>query len=33
MSAAVLGHYAEKDSFFTPEAANALAEQLQKIFG
>jgi len=29
MSAAVLGHYAENDSFFTPEAANALAEQLR----
>ncbi len=29
MSAAVLGHYAEKDDFFTPEAANALAEQLR----
>ena len=29
MSAAVLGHYAENDSFFTPEAANALADQLR----
>jgi carboxymethylenebutenolidase len=29
MSAAMLGHYAGKDSFFTPEAANALAEQLR----
>ena len=29
MSAAVLGHYAEKDSFFTPEAANALADELR----
>src|ERR1700733_10827979 len=29
MSAAVLGHYAEKDDFFTPEAANALADQLR----
>ena len=29
MSAAVLGHYAEKDGFFTPEAANALGEQLR----
>ena len=26
MSAAVLGHYAEKDDFFTPEAAHALAD-------
>ena len=31
MSAAVLGHYAEKDSFFTPEAANALAAQLHAL--
>ena len=31
MSAAVLGHYAEKDEFFTPEAANALAEQLRAM--
>jgi carboxymethylenebutenolidase len=31
MSAAVLGHYAEKDTFFTPEAASALAEQLRAI--
>ena len=31
MSAAVLGHYAEKDDFFTPEAANALAEQLRDM--
>jgi carboxymethylenebutenolidase len=31
MSAAVLGHYAEKDDFFTPEAANALAEQLRAM--
>ena len=29
MSAAVLGHYAENDSFFTPEAADTLAEQLR----
>jgi carboxymethylenebutenolidase len=29
MSAAVLGHYSEKDSFFTPEAANALADELR----
>jgi carboxymethylenebutenolidase len=29
LSAAVLGHYAEKDSFFTPEAANELAERLR----
>ncbi len=31
MSAAVLGHYAGKDDFFTPEAANALAEQLRSM--
>src|ERR1700684_4532351 len=31
MSAAVLGHYAEKDDFFTPDAANALAEQLRAL--
>ena len=31
MSAAVLGHYAEKDSFFTPDAANALADQLRAL--
>ena len=31
MSAAVLGHYAEKDDFFTPEAANALADQLRAM--
>jgi carboxymethylenebutenolidase len=31
MSAAVLGHYAGKDSFFTPEAANALADQLRAL--
>jgi len=31
MSAAVLGHYAEKDAFFTPEAAQALAEQLRQL--
>jgi carboxymethylenebutenolidase len=31
MSAAVLGHYAEKDDFFTPEAANALADQLRAL--
>ena len=31
MSAAVLGHYAEKDSFFTPEAANALADELRGL--
>jgi carboxymethylenebutenolidase len=31
MSAAVLGHYAEKDDFFTPEAANTLAEQLHDM--
>ncbi len=31
MSAAVLGHYAEKDSFFTPEAAKALEQQLRDL--
>ena len=31
MSAAVLGHYAEKDDFFPPEAANALGEQLRAL--
>jgi carboxymethylenebutenolidase len=31
MSAAVLGHYAEKDSFFTPEAAAALADELRGL--
>jgi carboxymethylenebutenolidase len=31
MSAAVLGHYAEKDDFFTPEAAEALASQLREM--
>ncbi len=31
MSAAVLGHYAEKDSFFTPDAANALADELRAM--
>jgi carboxymethylenebutenolidase len=31
MTAAVLGHYAEKDDFFTPEAANALADQLRAL--
>jgi len=31
MSAAVLGHYAGNDSFFTPEAANELADQLRAL--
>jgi carboxymethylenebutenolidase len=31
MTAAVLGHYAEKDEYFTPEAANALADQLRSM--
>jgi carboxymethylenebutenolidase len=31
MTAAVLGHYAEKDGFFTPEAAEALATQLREL--
>ena len=31
LEAAVLGHYAEKDDFFTPEAANALGEQLRNL--
>jgi len=29
MTAAVLGHYAEMDSFFPPEAAQALADELR----
>ena len=29
--AAVLGHYAENDSFFTPDAANALADELRGL--
>ncbi len=31
MTAAVLGHYAANDSFFTPEAADALGEQLRSL--
>jgi carboxymethylenebutenolidase len=31
MSAAVLGHYAADDGFFTPEAALALGEQLRAL--
>jgi carboxymethylenebutenolidase len=31
LSAAVLGHYAGKDGFFTPEAAEALGEQLRGL--
>ncbi len=31
LSAAVLGHYAGNDDFFTPEAANALGEQLRGL--
>ncbi len=31
MSAAVLGHYAEKDEYFTPEKANELAAQLRGL--
>jgi carboxymethylenebutenolidase len=31
MTAKVLGHYAEKDGFFPPEAANALGEQLRGL--
>jgi carboxymethylenebutenolidase len=31
LSAAVLGHYAANDSFFTPDAANALADQLRAL--
>jgi carboxymethylenebutenolidase len=31
MTAAVLGHYAEKDEYFTPEKANELAEQLRGL--
>ena len=31
LSAAVLGHYAEKDTFFTPQAAHTLAEELRSM--
>lgn len=31
MTAAVEGHYAERDDFFTPEAATALGEQLRSM--
>lgn len=31
LSAAVLGHYAEKDEYFTPEKASELAEQLRAL--
>ncbi|MGP8059616.1 MAG: dienelactone hydrolase family protein [Acidimicrobiales bacterium] len=31
MSAALEGHYAERDDYFTPEAANALGEQLRSM--
>ena len=31
LSAAVLGHYAGNDDFFTPEAAEALGEQLRGL--
>lgn len=31
MSAAVQGHYAERDDFFTPDAARALGEQLRAM--
>jgi carboxymethylenebutenolidase len=31
MTAAVLGHYAEKDEYFTPDAANAFADQLRSM--
>ncbi|HWD53749.1 MAG TPA: dienelactone hydrolase family protein [Acidimicrobiales bacterium] len=31
MSAAVLGHYAEKDEYFTPEMANELAARLREL--
>ena len=31
MSAAVLGHYAENDDFFTPEAANALGDAAARL--
>jgi carboxymethylenebutenolidase len=31
MSAALQGHYAEKDTFFTPEAAVALGDQLRAL--
>jgi carboxymethylenebutenolidase len=31
LSAALLGHYAEKDTYFTPEAAHALADELRSM--
>ncbi len=31
LDAIVLGHYAENDGFFTPEAANALGDQLRDL--
>ena len=31
MSAAVLGHYAQKDDYFTPEAVRALEAQLKEL--
>jgi carboxymethylenebutenolidase len=31
LSAAMLGHYASEDDFFTPEAAEALGEQLRQL--
>lgn len=31
MSAALEGHYAERDDYFTPEAANVLGEQLRSM--
>lgn len=31
LDAVVLGHYAENDGFFTPEAANALGDQLRSL--
>ena len=31
LAAAVEGHYAERDDFFTPEAAHALADQLRAL--
>jgi carboxymethylenebutenolidase len=31
MTAAVLGHYAAKDEYFTPDAANALANELRSM--
>jgi len=31
LDAAVLGHYAERDEYFTPEAAEELADNLRRL--